>query len=136
MSDIFTNVMAISAASSAEEAADESRAARAAAEERLESSGHNPFLIFGIAKIESIPQKGEGFFSFLTAFSRNQVSGIIRKLSIKKTDISHLVEKTDDYGTVYTRLYLEKRSRLYNDGDLYLNVVGTLQEVQSYINSL
>jgi hypothetical protein len=135
-SDLFADVMSASAASSASDAARASRAAQAASEERLESSGHNPFAIFGVLSFENIPSSDGGLFSFFGAGSKQKISGVRTKLSVKRTDISHLSEKRDDFGTPYTVVYLEERSRLFDVENACLYVAGTLADVQQYINSL
>jgi len=137
MSDLFTDVMSASAASSAAEAASASKAAAAASEERLEGAGHNPFISFADRRIETCLPEGSGFIASLFGTGKKKKLGDVSRIySIKLTDISYMVGRTDDFGTPYTRIFLEERCNLRAEDEIYyLDVAGTLEETQSYINS-
>lgn len=126
MSDLFTDVMSASAASSASDAARASRAAQNAAEEKLDGSGHNPFISFSLRGIEQV----EG--GFLGWGAKDKLVDLNKKLSIKRTDISHLSQSTDDFQNVYTIVHLEGRCNLEESE---VHVAGTIEEVSKYINS-
>lgn len=132
MSDLFGDMMSTAAALESSEAASAAKQARNAARETLESSGHNPFLIFDVREFDTIP--GNGFFgSLFGGKSKLQTTGT--KVSIKKTDISHLAEEKDDFGTTYTKVYLEEGSTLNEDyGTSYLYVASDMEALQAYIN--
>lgn len=144
MSDLLQTALAVNASSNASAAASDARKAREAAEnaqnaseERLESSSRNPFITFDDAKIESESVPGTGFFGSLFGSSKERISTTnFTRYSIKKTDIAYLTERKDDYGNVYTRVQLESRCDLVEmDGISYLDVVGTMAEIQAYINA-
>lgn len=82
-----------------------------------------PFLSF---EWETVPQKG--FF----ASDKERVTKKTDWFSVKSSDISFVNSDTDDFGTVHTRVYLEKRCDL---NKRFLTVKGTVQEVTDYINS-
>lgn len=126
MSDLFTDVMSASAASSANDAARAARAAKNAAEEKLDGSGHNPFISFALKGIDHV----EG--GFLGYGAKAKLVDLNKKLSIKRTDISHLSQSTDDFQNVYTTVHLEGRCNL-DEEEVY--VAGTIEEVSKYINS-
>lgn len=125
MSDLFADVMSASAAASASEAADQARGARAASEERLESSGKNPFISFEQRELD---YPTPGWFSK----GPSQLSAVKGRVSIKRTDIAYLSETTDDFGNTYTVVYLEERCNLDTDR---LFVGGSMESVQTYINN-
>lgn len=132
----FGDIAAGVAAVEASEAASAARGARNAAQERLES-GANPFFVFNTFEFDTVMPEGSGFWASLFGIgSKVKVGASNRKVSLKRTDISHLGGGTDDFGTPYTKVYLEERSRLYTEDNARLYVVGTLESVQSYINSL
>jgi len=125
MSDLFADVMSASAASSASDAARQARAARNAAEEKLDGTGHNPFISFTLKGLEQV---GGGFLGY---GAKNKLTDLNRKLSIKKTDISHFSQDTDDFQNVYTTVHLEQRCNL-EETEVY--VAGTIEEVSKYVN--
>ena len=146
MSDnTFSNIMSASAAANASAAASDAaaakkaaRAAQNASEERLESSGYNPFVNLEIRKIEKIevPDPTLQYRNiFVRMFSvtptKKKLSEKGKKVSVKRTDISHLVERTDEYGTVYTEVVLEERCNLEYSS---VYVAGTLEQNQKLLN--
>lgn len=134
MSDnTFSNMMSASAAASASEAASEARKAKNAAEERLESYGYNPFITLDIRELESVPVKNKnaGFLASIFGSSKKRLSKKGSRVSVKRTDISHLGEHVDDYGTPYTKVHLESRCNLSAES---VDVPGTLEENQNLIN--
>lgn len=131
MGDLISEVLSLSAASSASEAASESRKAAAAANERLES-GVNPFIIFESRKKEIVEIPGTKFLGLFGGEIKEKISETFEKISVKRTDIGHLGEHKDDYGTTYTIIYLEQRCTLSDDR---LRVLGTMESVQQLINN-
>jgi hypothetical protein len=136
MSDILSTIMSVSAASNAAEAAHESAAARAASEERLEGSTHNPFVTLKSVGFESVAAQGGGFLSlFFGIGSKKKLGSGAHTYSLKCTDIGYMRGATDDFGNPYTIVYLEERCNLRQDNDIFeLYVPGTLEETQKYIN--
>lgn len=130
MSNLMTQMSAAAAARDASEAREEATKAKNAAEERLETSGSNPFIVFKVFKMDKVPQPG--FFSK----AKKKLSQKGRKFSIKKSDISYLDEGEDDFGTKFTYVNLEGRCDLVeNDGITFLIVAGTIEEIEKFINS-
>lgn len=131
MSDMFTDIMATSAAINSSEAADQATKARQAAEENLEGANYNPFLVFEVNDVY-LDQTGVGFFGILFGQGKRKVGEVTSKVSIKKTDIAFLEERKDDFGRVYTMIKLEGRCKL-NREEIY--VAGSMETVQQYINN-
>jgi len=131
MSDLFADMMSMSAASSASEAASESKKARQASEEHLEASGHNPFISFEVSNL-SMDYEGSTFWEKLFGTGKRKLLSTGTVVSIKKTDISHLSQHFDDFKTVYTLVHLESRCNLDKE---YIMVFGSTKEVQNYINN-
>lgn len=121
----FETVMSMSAASSASEAAAEARKASANSAERLEGAVANPFITFEMLELE---EESQGFFTS----SKYKLGGKLSTVSIKRTDIGFLKQKTDSYGTSFVRIFLEDRCNL---GEEYINVAGDLATVQAYVNN-
>ncbi len=128
----FGDLAAGAAAIEASEAASAARGARSAAEERLES-GINPFLVFERFEFDSVMPEGSGFLASLFGIgSKVKIAAPHDKVSIKRTDVSHLSGGTDDFGSPYTEVFLEERCNLSCES---FYVAGTMESVQSYINS-
>lgn len=139
MSDFATRMAASSAASAAREAKEAAQAAQSAAEERLEGTGNNPFVTLDMRDLQDIeietPNQQKGFFAqlFNTNPTKEKLSDKGTRVSIKRTDISYLQEKTDDFGTVFTEVFLEDRCELEYSS---VYVPGTLEENQLKLNGV
>lgn len=138
MSDFATRMAASSAASDAAAAKKAARAAQAASEERLEGTTNNPFVTLDIRELEDVeveqPKNVQrGFFAqlFNTTPTKEKLAEKGTKVSIKRTDISYMEEKADDFGTLYTEVYLEDRCDLEYSS---VYVPGSLEENQQRLN--
>ena len=127
--DIVTVIEASDASSNAQEAKRAARNAQVAAEETLES-GYNPMIIFEYMEIKEIP---ESFWNEIRRIYKKKLSTETKKVCIKLTDISHLEEAMDDFGTKCVVIHLESRCDFDKDR---LFVKGSIEEVQNYINNL
>lgn len=121
---------AAAAARNAAAARDEATKAKNASEERLETSGSNPFIVFNALEMEDIKQPG--FFSK----AKKKLSQKGRKLSVKKSDIAYLSENEDSFGSRYTVVNLESRCDLVEMDDItFLRIAGSIEETEAFINS-
>lgn len=130
---LFDTALEISAASNAADAASSAKAAQNAAEERLEAS--SPFVNLTLLTLQEVKQPG--FFSS----PKIKLGPVLARMAVKRTDISHLVEITDDFDATFTQAFLENRSNLFTskyshevDDDSFLVLAGTLEDNQKLLN--
>ncbi len=140
-SDMLARMDASAAREAAEKAAKDAKAAKNASEERLEGTTNNPFVILDTRDLltveiplETDKLNKRGFFGKLfnvTTGTKVKLSDKGEKISLKRTDIGFLSEKTDDFGTPYTVVNLEERCDLdYTE----VNIPGTIEENSVKIN--
>lgn len=140
-SDYIARANSAAAREAAEKAARDARAAKNASEERLEGTTSNPFVVLDTRDLESVdvPLESDklnsrGFFGKLfnvTTTSKEKLADKGEKISLKRTDIGFLSEKTDDFGTPYTVVNLEERCDL-DYTEVY--IPGTIEENSVRIN--